>query len=970
MPSPISFPRRRATCLAMALVATVLVCALAPTANAGTYQVIGCHGLGEATHDMSVYGYPHYNAWDDCAASRLLNSVAEVNSTYGYGEEGGWMTVAPAGTTFARVSVIAREQRFNGGGGTGLVSVGYLCQSAASCYTNGPGTAYLLENDTGGPMVSVSNASGNGQWGSARRYGSSFSSTVLRVGFYCGLFAAPGSPCVNRTADKLWLQTTSIELLVNDPHPPNAPTVGGQLAAGGWNRGTVGLSGVATDSGGGVSLTRYSLGGATVSADYTHACARRPGGYNRTQPCPTQDGWGVSVDTTRVADGQHELKVWSVDASGAESARQTRTVGVDNTAPAAPTGMGVDGGDGWRSSRGFKVHWKNPPGQFAPIAKAHWQLCRTGGTCTNGDASAASIESATVQVPDQAGDYTLRVRLEDQAGNSASANLSDAVHLRYDPTPPGRAQAKAGNGWLNAVEAIDYPLPLELAVGEVLPISGIKGYSVSVDGTDPDTTIEAAGQKPTYHVPNLPEGEVTVKSRAVSGAGVPATRIGQVQLKVDKSPPDIAVTGGPDANRWVRNAVTLNMNAIDARSGMAPAPDGAQLEDGAYVAYRVDDGALHRLRGDATSVTVSEDGKHTLTYYAVDFAGNASPERQRDFKIDRTPPETIAFEAQDPADPLKLAVVVDDRHSGIDTGVISTRPASGGQWQPLDTTLVGNRLVGRVDDSQPDGTYEYSVNVRDRAGNERTSDRRTDGRKMELKLPVRLSSTTRIANGASSTKKCKKLKRRAAKRRCAVKRGLSAAVNIKAGYRAKVRVTGAVESEGGRPLAGAYLTVFATDRVAGSKTTTLGHTRADSRGRFEYLVGAGPSRKVTFRYEGDNVVKPSSADAHTLVPASVSFAVNRGRVRNGDTVVFRGRLLSRPIPSAGKLVAIQARVGRRWRTFANPRANARGRFSSQYTFTATTGVQIYRIRALVQRDAAYSYETGASKPIKVVVAGR
>ena len=963
--------RRRVAALLTAALATVVVLAVCAPARAGTYQVIGCHGLGEATHDMSAYGYPHYNAWDDCAANRLLNSVAEVNSTYGYREEGGWMTVAPAGTSFIRVSVIAREQRFNGGGGTGLVSVGYLCQTLTSCSVNAPGTTYLLENDTGGPMVSVSNATGNGQWGSSRRYGSTFNSTVLRLGFYCGLFTAPGSPCVNRTSDKLWLQLTSLELLVNDPNPPNIPTVEGQLVSDGWNRGTVGLSGTASDFGGGVSLTRYSLNGAAVSADYAHPCARRPGGYNRTQPCPTQTPWSVAVDTTRVADGQHELKVWNVDASGAESVRQTRTVKVDNTAPAAPTGMAVDGGDGWRSSRAFTVRWKNPPGQFAPIAKSHWQLCRTGGSCTTGTAASASLESAAVQVPDQAGDYTLRVRLEDAAGNTAGANLSDVVHLRYDPTPPGKAQGKVGNGWVNAVEATDYPVPLDLAPNEVEPISGIKGYSITTDGSDPDTTIEAAGRKPTHHIPQLPDGDVTIKSRAVSGAGVPATKIGQVQVKVDGSPPDIAVDGAPSPARWVREPVTIKLTGTDARSGMAAAPTGAALEDGAYLAYRVDDGALRRVPGDKASVSVADDGQHTLEYFAVDFAGNSSPRHTKQFKIDRTPPETIAFEFQDPADPLQLSVLAEDKGSGVEGGQINTRPSSGGEWKPLATTLVGGHLLARVDDAQPDGTYEYAVTVRDRAGNQASSDRRMNGSKMELKLPLRLSSRTRIANGASSIKTCRGTKkRRGSRRRCTIKRRLSTAVKIKAGYRAKVRVTGVVESEGGRPVAGAYLTVRATNRVADSKTRILGHTRADSKGRFEYLISRGPSRIVRFDYEGDNVVKPSAADAHTLVPAAVSFKVNRDRVRNLDTVVFSGRLLSRPIPKAGKLVAIQARIGRAWRTFANPRANARGRFASPYRFTSTSGLQRYRIRALVQKDAAYSYETGASKPITVVVAGR
>lgn len=954
-------------------VVAVASLAAVQAATAGTYTVYGCHIYGQPTHDLGAYDYPHYNAWDDCAAGRELNSVAEVNTAYGYQEEGGWAANAPAGTTFRHVEVNAREQLYSAGGGSGLVSAGYVCWSRNYCNMN-QGSAWLYENGTTNPMLGVGNA-GNGQWGSYRNYqfnaGAGAGADVAHFGFFCGLFTAPGAPCTNYAGDKRWLKLSSFTFIVDDPYQPNAPSVGGTLGAGGWKRGVVDLGGTASDTGGGVSLTRFSLGSAAVTADFAHSCDRHPSGYNRLQACPTSQNYGFAVDTTRVADGAHPLQVWSIDASGAEGPRTTQTVYVDNTAPAAPTGVAVVGGDGWRSTRSFGVSWSNPGGQNAPIAAAHWQLCRTGGSCTTG--TGAGINSTNVQVPDQSGDYTLRLRLEDAAGNSDAANLSDPVHLRYDSTPPGDAVTKQANGWIDAIEASDYPLPLDLAVGSVEPVSGIAGYSVTTDGSAPDATIEAPGRRPVYRITSLPEGVFTIKSRAVSGAGVPSVGFGTSSVKVDRTPPSTALEGAPDPAQWGRGDANLVVSAVDQAhlSGMTPAPAGAQAEDGGYVAYRLDGGPVQRVKGDRASLKVGDDGHHALTYYAVDFAGNVSPERTAEFKIDRTAPETVGFESQDPTDPRRLSVLVEDRLSGVASGQVAARASSGGSWTALPTTLSGNRLVARIDDGLPDGTYEYIVTVRDRAGNERTTDRRMDGSKMELHLPLRLGSQTTIAAATSPTKRCpsKGKQARTPNERCTAKQRLRGSVSLKVGFRKRAHVVGRVETTDHRAIPNAPIDVEAVDRIGGP-VRTLGHTRASAGGEFTFTLPAGPSRTIRFVYQGDNIIKASAADARTRVPAAVRLEASRAFARNGDSVVFRGSLVSRPIPRGGKVVSLQARVPGGWRTFAGPKTDRRGRFSYRYKFTATTGLQRYAIRALVQRDASYSYENGVSKPVVVRVRGR
>jgi hypothetical protein len=92
-------------------------------------------------------------------------------------------------------------------------------------------------------------------------------------------------------------------------------------------------------------------------------------------------------------------------------------------------------------------------------------------------------------------------------------------------------------------------------------------------------------------------------------------------------------------------------------------------------------------------------------------------------------------------------------------------------------------------------------------------------------------------------------------------------------------------------------------------------------------------------------------------------------LRNGQAVRLRGRLLGGPIPPGGKLIDLQAFYRRSWRTFATLRSDRHGRWRFRYRFRATRGVVTYRFRARVHREAAYPYELGHSRVVRVTVRG-
>ena len=104
---------------------------------------------------------------------------------------------------------------------------------------------------------------------------------------------------------------------------------------------------------------------------------------------------------------------------------------------------------------------------------------------------------------------------------------------------------------------------------------------------------------------------------------------------------------------------------------------------------------------------------------------NASPPVR--LRFDNVAPHAD-FLGLDDREPLTLELPVSDQGSGLQSGVVEMRRVGRRQWQELETAVNADRLIARIDDVDlPDGAYELRAAVRDRAGNERTTDRRMDG---------------------------------------------------------------------------------------------------------------------------------------------------------------------------------------------------------------------------------------------------
>jgi hypothetical protein len=179
-------------------------------------------------------------------------------------------------------------------------------------------------------------------------------------------------------------------------------------------------------------------------------------------------------------------------------------------------------------------------------------------------------------------------------------------------------------------------------------------------------------------------------------------------------------------------------------------------------------------------------------------------------------------------------------------------------------------------------------------------------------------------------------------------------------------VRGTLRSAAGDAIPGANVCLFETADAPGQpqELTQMVKTRGD--GGFAVQLPAGPSRKVdlVYRYNNRLVEKANLRLGAVVVP---TLKLRPKRVRNGRSVFFSGDV---PGPGeAGRVVSMQARTGRKWRTFKQLRTDEKGRFRGRYRFTQTRGRTSYVFRALVKKQGGYPYEPGASPRRTVLVTG-
>lgn len=403
-PSFGSTTRNRLTAIA---VTAAWVAWSASAASAGTYDVYSCDpNRGGSTPGWNVSVSPGFNVFGACGGAAPEGLVARVNPSSG------------ATSSFLQ----AGQAHFDAPDGTTIESVhSYISLARLGCnWSSG-----LMASDAGGA---------NTRWIFALQAGYCAADNWSWTYFdwpvnakRVSLTVACGAGSCDRSGETR-ASMRDIRITIIDPTPPTLSNPRGDLwTSTAWLNGT---RQVAFDASDGAGIRRNVV----RIDDQTLKVAEFACNDMQPAPCPN-NGFDVSVDTSKLVDGEHKLTLEAID-SGGNPTQLSRTIQVDNTPPKAPSGLAVDGGDGWRSANGFTVSWTNPPTEGgAPVAAALYRLCRAGESCVSGSREVADVASLSELQPPGPGDWELTVWLRDAAGNTDPSATAQA-HLRLDPTAP------------------------------------------------------------------------------------------------------------------------------------------------------------------------------------------------------------------------------------------------------------------------------------------------------------------------------------------------------------------------------------------------------------------------------------------------------------------------------------------------------------------------------------------------------
>jgi hypothetical protein len=632
---------------------------------------------------------------------------------------------------------------------------------------------------------------------------------------------------------------------------------------------------------------------------------------------------------------------------------------IATAAPLPPGELEVlDGGDAWRSTEMFRLHWHDPPG----VAAVHYRVRDPQGAVVVAEQRLPwAADQAEVRVPDVPGSYLGEVWLEDAVGGQGAPATTK---LRFDDARPGPVSPRTTGAWIGRNA---FPLTLRLEHPASEPLSGIRGYAVAIDpvpGREPcarsdlcseaETDLPGGAGNDALTIAGLPEGTSYVSAVAVSGSGVRSASAGRTTLRVDETPPVTRLSGAPAG--WTNRAVTLTATATDGGSGMQPAGDAPAP----FTAIRVDGATPVLAAGEEVSAAVIGDGVHRVAYYARDLAGNLDdggatngvpnpPPPTAEVRIDRTPPSVAFRNAQDPLDPELIGAHVADPLSGADPsrGWIGVRRAgSGDPFLPLPASPgPPEELRARWDsDAYPPGEYEFEATAYDLAGNAATTRRRADGEEMTLTDPLKTAASVRAGFGGVEGLGRSSLRRSTRYGRGAVLSG---------------RLTEGL----GTPLP--HRPVRIVERFAAgapAERVSIAWTAAD--GSFSARLLPGPSREATAVFNGSAtlthaVSRPLLLGVHSGVRLHASST--EARV-GGAPLVFSGRVAAAPgtIPAEGKTVELQFRA---------LQTDRRGRFRYAYRFSDDDSRgATFQFRAYAPAQDGWPYEPGSSLP--VVVRGR
>jgi Bacterial Ig-like domain len=378
--------------------------------------------------------------------------------------------------------------------------------------------------------------------------------------------------------------------------------------------------------------------------------------------------------------------------------------------------------------------------------------------------------------------------------------------------------------------------------------------------------------------------------------------------------------------------------------------------------------------------SVPAAGTYILHLWLRDEAGNDSPANAVEvpLRFDDVAPG-VAFAATEAGGGFPDSVAADlyDEHSGPAGGELCLRRLGTDSWTDLQARFVRGdaagrgQLTARLPESLAPGVYVFRAEAVDAAGNEAASTRRADGTEMTLRKPPPPPSTEKIDGGRAGKASAARGKARIfARLRWRGRRGTAVTVP----YGAASVLSGRLVDADGAGLAGRRLKVVARPSRGAVAPTRVEVLRTGEHGGFRLDLGAGPSRRLSIAFAGEEgLERARRAPLSLRVRSGVVFHAAPASLETGEAVRLWGRIRAQgaPIPRRGKLVAIQyleAATGL-WRPVLVTRSDHSGHFKVRYRFRYVSGSARIRLRAVALSEERWPYVPGASRPRSIRVSG-
>ncbi len=475
-----------------------------------------------------------------------------------------------------------------------------------------------------------------------------------------------------------------------------------------------------------VSSNSADAGGTGVMHALFETSPAGAGTWTTIGAADTTAPYSVSLDTTSLADGDHDLRVTTRDNAGNSTVSAVRTIEVDNTAPSltasAPNPVNLATADpatvtAAASDTGTGV-----------VSVAFEQCNETSVACDSDTWTSLGVDttapySAAWPIPGD-GMRLLRVRATDGAGRQRTELVLTTVD-RTAPTGTLTAPAAAANlrGTVPVAATASDPPPGGVASVE---------FQLTTQGspyTDPSFASDASGPSYDGTLDTTAHADGLYDLRAfVNDANGNSSASPRVTVRVDNTPPSGSVTA-PANGANLRGTVGLTSDSADGGSGVAtvqfqrsPAGAGSWTNQAA-----------------SWNTTLLTDGLYDLRVVTTDNAGNTFTSPAVTVRVDNTNP-TGSVTA--PANGANLRGTVGltsdsaDGGSGVATVQFQRSPAGAGSWTnqaaSWNTTLL------------TDGLYDLRVVTTDNAGNTFTSPTIT----VRVDNTAPTGSVTAPANGA------------------------------------------------------------------------------------------------------------------------------------------------------------------------------------------------------------------------------